>query len=178
MGNMKNSLLLVFFFVSLSLFPQYLRPGDIDIFFNTENLEEFGDGMKDIKMYEIPGLLSYSMSLKKITEDFNSLLDNTMTDREYTKFKTDYRRFMNLKGIPGVFERGFTRMGLGSGGHQKFWTMTFGTLFVVREDEGAFPEETRLKAIDLLGEEDMEIILGRKEDIRKFNEGGAGGPKR
>jgi hypothetical protein len=175
---MKKSWLLVFFFVPVFLFPQYLRPGDIDIFFNTENMEEFGEGMgEDIKMLEIPGLLSYSMSVKEVMEGLTSLLDNTMTDKEYTKFKTTYQRFMNLRRIPGAFERGFNRMGLDSGGHQKFWTMTFGTLFVIKEGEGAFSEGMMLKVMDLVGEEDMEIILNRKVDIKEFNERGRGHPE-
>jgi hypothetical protein len=170
---MKNLWLLVFFFVPVFLFPQYLTPGDIDIFFNTENMEAFGEGMgEDIKALAMPGLLSYSMSLKNIMEDFDSLLDNSMTDREYNRFKRRYRRFMNLKNIPGAFERGFMRMGLGSGGHQKFWTMTFGTLLVVREGEGALSEDTRLKVMDLVGGEDMAIILNREEDIKRFREAG------
>jgi hypothetical protein len=175
---MKNLWLVGFFFVPVFLFPQYLTSGDIDIFFNTENMEEFGEGVgEDIKMLEIPGLLSYSMSLKNIMEDLERLLDNTMTDREYTRFKTAYRRFMNLKNIPAPFERGFARMGLGSGAHQKFWTMTFGTLFVVKEGDGAFSGGMRLKAVDLMGEEDMAIIMNRKADIRKFNEAGRRGPE-
>jgi hypothetical protein len=171
---MKNIWLLVFFFVPVFLFSQYLIPGDIDIFFNTENMEKFGEGMgEDIKAIEMPGLLSYSMSVKKIMEDFLELFDNTMTDREYNQFKRTYQRFMNLRRIPGAFERGFTRMGLDSRGHQKFWTMTFGALLVVREGEGAVSEDTRLRVMDLVGGEDMEIILNRKEDIKRFRGGGA-----
>jgi hypothetical protein len=161
-------LLMILAFIPPLLYPQYLEPGDIDVFINGQ--EDFAIELAEhTKISDMAGWLSFANRMKKIREDFTELFEGKMNEKEFEGFQKTYRSFLDTaRGTPDGFSKGIEKMGFQGNGHQKYWTITFGAMCFDREKENGITEEVWGKVSDLIDRQDLELIKSRMEDIRNM----------
>jgi hypothetical protein len=168
-GYRKYVVAMVLVVTAVRVFPQYLAPVDIDVFI--EGQEALSQEVRDnFKRSELLTWIAYGTAIDTLYKGFTALYEAGMTGEEWTALSNTYHKFMEAK-VPGVFGRGLEKMGWHEKGHQKYWTIVFGVLYLQTDEDPGLSEETRVRMGTLLGRSDLGIITNRLGDI---TERGAG----
>jgi hypothetical protein len=150
-------------FFSPVLFSQYLEPGDIAIFI--DNYRSIGQVHDETGIPGDPVWDNYN----RLGEETISLIDGLSRDSPPGKqdaFQKRYAEFMNCP-IPGAIEKAYRKAGWKHKGHQKFFSIVYGLIFVISEKSSAPEDAGSPRRMDgIFHEQDTALILNHLDDLK------------
>jgi len=157
----KCLFLSVFVFLSAVLHAQVLEPADVDIF-----IKGFS-AMDSVTPQDNAVWDNYQEQLEEISESFYIWDDGddfSITDAEFNALKAKYQKFLKTK-VPDELASMFKSMGWNRNGHEKFWTIGFGLMLLMIQEEYDLPGMEKL--LELFHKNDLAIV---KTIVERFKE--------
>jgi hypothetical protein len=163
---MKRLNWLWLFFFILSPFIVYgydLEPQDIDIF--CDSIGNIFIGLEEVDEYQ--NLREYHALGASVSEKFEALWSDVLTDEELNELPEQYKKFINFQ--PQEYKHVFTEAGWKKDGHKKFFIIFFGAACVYFYLNEAVMEEDlqmrRAKLLSIFDEHDLDMISDRMDDL-------------